>query len=103
MPVRPLLNSLGHAVGELAFATIFAMGLITALTITLNGFDLMATARFVDNFTGRLIEASPERLSGFAWMAGLVFGAMTFAILGVRALDRRAQTRRPGERAGRPA
>ena len=103
MLVRSLLKPLGHALGELVFATILAMGLIAALTLVLNGFDLMATARFVGNFTGRLIEASPERLNGFAWIAGPVFCAMTFAILAVRAVDRRAQTKRRSELPGRPA
>lgn len=89
MPLRSLRRALGHALGEVVFAFIFAAGLIVLATVTLNGFDPMATARFVDNFTGRLLAASPDRLSSFAWIAGTGFAGLMALILLVRAMDRR--------------
>jgi len=89
MSLNSYRRALGHALGEVIFAAIFAAGLIVLATITLNGFDPMATARFVDNFTGRLLAASPERLAGFAWIAGTGFAGLMALICLVRALDRR--------------
>jgi len=89
MPLNSYRRALGHALGEVIFAAIFAAGLIAALTFVLNGFDAMTTARFVDNFTGRLLAASPERRAGFAWIAGTGFAGLMALILLVRAIDRR--------------
>jgi len=89
MPLLSLRRALGEVLGEVIFAAIFAAGLIVLATVTLNGFDPMATARFVDNFTGRLLAASPERLADFAWITGTGFGGLMALILLVRAMDRR--------------
>ena len=89
MRLNSCRRALGHALGEVTFAAIFAAGLIVALTFVLNGFDPMATARFVDNFTGRLLAASPDRLAGFAWIASTGFAGLMALICLVRVLDRR--------------
>jgi len=89
MPLNSYRRALGHALGEVIFAAIFAAGLIVLATITLNGFDPMATARFVDNCIARLRAASPDRLTGFAWIAGTGFGGLMALILLIRAIDGR--------------
>ena len=88
MPLNSFRRALGHSLGEVIFAAIFASGLIMALTFVLNGFDPMATARFLDNFTGRLLAASPERLRRFAWIAGTSFAGLMALIALIRAADR---------------
>lgn len=79
----------GAMLGEALTCILLAIGLIMLLVLILNGFSLMATAEFIENFTRRMTEATGARAAGFE--RGIVLAVLGFAGLNgaVRAVDRR--------------
>jgi len=91
MPRNDLLQwrrLVGRILGEALHALILSHGLLMAFALVLNGFDPMATARFVHNALDRMIEAEPMRQARFqAVFAGAVL-ATAALVLVVRFVDR---------------
>lgn len=83
------LHLIGAVLGEAMTCILLALGLIVLLTLILNGFSLMATAEFIENFTRRMTEATGPRAAGFE--RAIVLSVLLLAGLNgaVRALDRR--------------
>ena len=79
----------GRAIGETAHAILLAAGVIVFVIFALNGFAPMRTARFVDNFTGRLLTSEAEATAGFGVGLGVLFTALVCVIVFVRYIDRR--------------
>lgn len=84
----------GAVLGEALTCMLISIGLIVVILLVLNGFSLMATAEFIENFTRRMTAATGPLAAQFERslvLSVLFLTAMTGAI---RALDRRAQTRK---------
>lgn len=81
-------RSVGHVLGHVLHALIFSHGLLVVMALVLNGFDGMATARFVHNALERMIDAEPLRQARFQTsFAALVLITTVFIVL-VRFIDR---------------
>ena len=83
------LHLIGTVLGEALTCMLLALGLIILLTLILNGFSLMATAEFIENFTRRMTEATGPRAAQFERVIVLSVLFLTGLNGAVRALDRR--------------
>ncbi|WP_031555811.1 hypothetical protein [Parvularcula oceani] len=86
-----LRRLVGTVLGEGVHAVLLALGLMTALAFALTGFDALATARFVHNALGRVIEAEPTRQARFGLAFALALSASVLIILAVRLIDCQAE------------
>ena len=83
----------GTVIGEGLHAVLLALGLMVLLVLFLNGFNAHSTALFVENYTGRMLSAEPERQRAFAQFLTLVFGINLTSVLIVRQFDRMTKRR----------
>lgn len=92
--LRNKRRQLGFLIGEAAQCALMALGMMLAAAIVLNGFDLMATAHFVGNFTTRMTEAEGARADHYV-RALIVTVSITAALIAaIRMIDRAVQKRR---------
>lgn len=81
---------IGAVLGEAITCMLLSIGLVMVILLVLNGFSLMATAEFIENFTRRMTAATGPLAAQFERslvITVLFLSAMTGAI---RAIDRRA-------------
>ena len=90
---RSWRGSIGFLLGEGVHASLLSMGIICALVIVLNGFDVMAAARFADNTLNRMLSAEADRQARFVWAYWSVFASFFSFTITVRAIDRRSTRR----------
>lgn len=88
------LRLIGGVLGEALTCILLSIGLIMFVALILNGFSLMATAEFIENFTRRMTQATGPRAAAFE--RGVVLSVLFLAGLNgaVRALDRRTLEKR---------
>ena len=83
----------GTVLGEGLHAVLLALGLMVLLVLMLNGFNAHSTALFVENYTGRMLSAEPDRQRAFTQFLMLVFGINLTSVLIVRWVDRMTKRR----------
>ncbi len=92
--LRNRRRQIGFVIGEAVQCGLMALGLIFAVVIVLNGFDLMATARFVSNFATRMTEAEGARAETFVRSLMMTFIALAGLVAVIRFADRATLRRR---------
>lgn len=85
---------IGVVLGETAQCVLLALGLMAALVLMINGFDGVATARFIDNAVNRLLAAGPARQAAFFRFCTSCFLVGFAGVLVVRAIDRATKERK---------
>lgn len=83
----------GTVLGEGLHAVLLALGLMVLLVLLLNGFNAHSTALFVENYTGRMLSAEPDRQRAFAQFLTLLFLINLTSVLIVRQVDRMTKRR----------
>ena len=83
----------GSVLGEGMHAVLLAFGLMVLLVLMLNGFNAHSTALFVENYTGRMLSAEPDRQRAFTQFLTLVFLINLTSVLIVRQVDRMTKRR----------
>jgi hypothetical protein len=78
----------GAVLGEGLHAVLLAFGLMVLLVLMLNGFNAHSTALFVENYTGRMLSAEPDRQRAFTQFLMIVFFVNVTSVLIVRWVDR---------------
>ena len=85
---------IGVVLGETVECALLALGLMSALVLIINGFDGVATARFIDNAVDRLLAAGPARQAAFFRFSLSCFLVGFAGVLVIRAIDRATKGRK---------
>ncbi|ADM08218.1 hypothetical protein PB2503_00687 [Parvularcula bermudensis HTCC2503] len=91
--LRRVRRVTGTVLGEGLHAVLLALGVMVLLVLLLNGFNAHSTALFVENYTGRMLSAEPDRQRAFTQFLTLVFGINLTSVLIVRWGDRMTKRR----------
>lgn len=82
-------KQIGAVLSEAIICMLISIGLIMVILLVLNGFSLMATAEFIENFTRRMTAATGSLAAQFERSLVITVLFLTAMTGAIRALDRR--------------